>query len=67
MVKYLQNLLCHCFGHELKYNFPSIPNKCICARCKMKMELNLVTLVWENVETFDNEERTDEELCEKWI
>ena len=61
------NIICYLFGHKWKYNFPSIANKVICSRCKTKEHLNLFTLEWESVESFENEKRTDEELIKKWV
>jgi hypothetical protein len=60
------NMLCYIFGHNWKYNFPSLPNKAICTRCKIKQELNLHTLEWKNVKKFKCETRIDEELCKDW-
>lgn len=44
-----------------------MPNKAICKRCYIKSRLNLTTLDWFIVEKFDGEERTDEELTDKWF
>lgn len=60
-------LICKIFGHKWKYNFPSLPNKAICSRCKIKAELNLRTLEWYNVNSFEGVKRSDEELCKKWV
>ena len=59
-------IICNIFGHDWRYNFPAIPNKRICKRCKEKEMLNLLTLGWNIVTSFDKETRTDEELIKKW-
>ena len=60
-------IVCKVMGHKFKYNFPSLPNKAICEGCKLKMKLDLNTLEWENVEEFEGEKRSDEELCNEWV
>lgn len=60
------NFFCKILGCEYLFNFPSIPNKCICKRCKKKWELNLKSLRWVEVEKFDPELGTDEELIIRW-
>jgi hypothetical protein len=60
-------VICRVFGHKWKYNFPSLPNKAICTRCKSKAKLDLHTLDWESVKTFEEEKRTDKELCRVWV
>jgi len=59
--------MCGIFGHKWKYNFPSIPNKAICKRCKAKSQLDLRKLEWERVSTFKHEKRTEDELCSVWV
>lgn len=66
-MKSLNKIFCKIFGHDWRYNHPSLPNKCICKRCKQKQMLNLLILRWNNVESFDKETRTDEELIKKWF
>lgn len=56
-----------CPNHKLRYNFPTLPNKAICTKCKQKFLLNLVLLDWEEVDQFSGETRTDEELINKWF
>ena len=53
---------------DFVYNFPSIPNRAICVRCKRKIELNLRTLEWSFVEKFNTtfDLGTDEELVKRW-
>lgn len=67
IIRYIDELKCNIFGHKWKFNFPSIPNKAICSRCKCKSILNLQTLEWKPVLTFENEERTDNELIKAWF
>jgi len=64
----LENLKC-LLGHDYRYNFPSIPNRCICARCKAKFELNLRTQKWNRVDSFNikDDTRTDDELIKQWV
>ena len=62
------NLKCRIFGHKRKYNFSTMPNKCICVRCKTKWKWNLdMHSDWEKVESFKGETRTDQELINKWV
>jgi hypothetical protein len=63
----IPRVICRVFGHKWRYNFPSLPNKAICARCKAKEKLDLHTLEWESVKIFEGEKRTDRELCRVWI
>lgn len=63
----IHGVMCLIFGHKWKYNFPSLPNKAICTRCKAKTKLNLHTLEWESVKTLEGEKRTDNELCRVWV
>lgn len=65
----LKKIICYFFKHKWVYNFPlqSMPNKAICKRCYIKSRLNLTTLDWFIVEKFDEEDRTDEELTDKWF
>ncbi len=65
--KLLHVVMCRFFGHKWKYNFPSIPNKAMCTRCKCKSVLNLKTLEWISVKNFDKEKRTDEQLVRDWV
>ena len=59
--------LCKLFGHNWKFNFSVLANKCICSKCKLKMELDLSTLEWKEINSFENESRSDKELINKWI
>lgn len=62
----MKKLICRIFGCDWRYNFPSMPNRCICFRCNAKAKLNLPTLEWEYVESFDPKYGTDEERKERW-
>ena len=57
---------CLLFGHDWRFNFPSIPNKRICTGCKRKEKLDLKTLKWKK-STFNGEKRKDDELINKWF
>lgn len=59
----MKNIKCILTDCDWRYNFPSIPNKRICKKCKTREALNLVTLEWTNV-FFDS--RSDDELINKW-
>lgn len=69
--KIITKAKCDFFGHDWRYNFPSIPNRAICVRCKCKSELNLHKLEWEPVDKFTFTEKydtkTDKELIKKWF
>ena len=58
---------CKVFGHKFKYNFASVPNKRICENCYHKEKLNLSTLAWNKVDSFDANLGTDEEIIKRWI
>lgn len=49
--------------HDWLYNFPSIPDKRICERCKKRESMTFKTLEWDS--TF-NDPRSDEELINRW-
>jgi len=53
--------------HEIVYNFPSLPSKAICTKCRQKYIFDAHNLEWVEVDFFVNETRTDKELIEKWI
>lgn len=63
----MERLLYKLFGHKWRYNFSIPPNKCICSRCKRKMQLDLYLLEWNHVDLFENETRSDKELINKWV
>jgi hypothetical protein len=64
---FIARVICRFFGHKWKYNFPSIPNKAMCTRCKCKAVLDLKKLEWNNVDAFIGEKRTDKELARDWV
>ena len=59
-------IICKIFDHDWRYNFPSIPNKRICKRCKEKQQLDLLHRKWDKIYTFGEDKRTDKELINKW-
>ncbi len=63
------NLICAIFDHKWKCNFPksSMPNKCICTRCKKKAQLDYSTLSFVKVDKFENDDRTDDQLIKQWF
>ena len=69
IVRKIRSLCCSVFGHKFRYNFPSAPNKAICERCHRKWiwTLKLGPDSWVEVDSFQNETRSDEELIDKWV
>jgi len=69
MKNFVNNILCKIFGHRMRFNFPSLPSKAICERCHRKWiwMVKLGPDSWKEVDKFPGENRTDEELCEKWF
>lgn len=63
----MNKILCFIFNHKWRYNFPSLPSKAICKRCKAKAKVNLKIMEWESVDKFEGETRTDQELINKWV
>ena len=69
----MKKILCKVFGHRYRYNSTTLPNKCICARCHKKWTAdyskdNLVkSELWSEVDSFENEKHTDEELSKTWV
>ncbi len=61
----MRELLCRMLGHHYRYNFPSIPTKCICARCRQKLQFNTEILRWYKVTEFDDK-RSDKTLINDW-
>ena len=59
----MNKLICKILGHKFLYNFSMLPNKCICARCKEKYELDLSILEWKQVDCFGEE--SDEILIKR--
>lgn len=64
--------ICEIKGHEYLYNHVTLPSKAICRRCHQKWIANYKgdllqgDGVWKEVDSFDGETRSDEELIEKW-
>lgn len=63
--------ICTIKGHQYLYNHPSLPSKAICQRCHQKWIAdysgNLISDdSWKEVDEFEGETRTDEELIRKW-
>ena len=47
------NLICKILDHDWRYNFPTMPTKRICHRCKIKQKVKLdFPIFWETVENF---------------
>lgn len=69
----MKKILCYLFGHRYRYNFSTLPSKCICARCHKKWKAdyskdNLIrSELWHEVKSFEGETRTDKELSEQWV
>lgn len=62
----MKEFICYLFGHKWKFNFMSIPDKSICARCKTKAVFDPHKLEWNPVNGFECG-RTDDELIRKWV
>ena len=62
-----KKLKCSLVGHKWKMNFMSMGDRIICGRCNKKMELDLHTLEWKEVEKFSSNIGTDEEIKKRWI
>ena len=60
---------CKIWDCKYVYNFPSIPNRAICVRCKRKLELDLKNIKWNFVERFNTsiDLGTDEEIIKRWF
>jgi hypothetical protein len=69
ITKNFNELLCYLFGHQLKFNFPinSMPDKCICKRCRIKGKINYKTFSFDYVDEFSKDLGTDEELIKRWF
>lgn len=62
-------LICNFLGHDYRYNFTTMPNRTICARCKRKWELDLKTVYWKEVDKFtfnEEDKRSDDDLIKQW-
>lgn len=63
--------ICAIEGHQYLYNFVSMPSKCICGRCHQKWRADysgdlIHGEVWKEVDVFEGESRSDEEIIKKW-
>ena len=63
--------ICAIEGHQYLYNFVSMPSKCICGRCHQKWRADysgdlIHGDVWHEVDAYEGEERTDEEIIKDW-
>ena len=64
--------ICEIEGHQYLYNYVGIPpSKCICRRCHQKWRADysgdlIHGDVWHEVDAFEGETRTDEEIIKAW-
>jgi hypothetical protein len=61
---------CKLFGCDIRFNFASLPSKCICRRCKTKWMWNLDPYSdWIEVDKFSTtiDLGTDQEMIDRWI
>ena len=63
--------ICAIEGHEDLYNFATLPSKCICRRCHQKWKADyggdhIHGEIWNPVDAFENDNRSDEELIMAW-
>ncbi len=64
----MKKILCKIFGHKFRYNFGWMPSKAICKRCHKKwVATGSLMDEWKEVDKFENESRTDEEIIRKWV
>lgn len=68
----MKKLICKLFGHSYLYNFKTLPDKCICSRCKTKWYVPRYTIndSWCKIDKFTftkGVEKTDEELIKQWV
>ena len=64
--------ICEKKGHLLLYNHASMPSKAICERCHQKWIADysgdiINGDIWKEVECFEGETRSDEELIATWV
>jgi hypothetical protein len=60
-----KEILCDIFGHKLRYNFTTLPNKCICKRCGVKWQ-SRYNGTWIVTTRFSPELGTDKEIKKRW-
>ena len=63
--------ICTIEGHDYLYNFATLPSKSICRRCHQKWRADyrgdlINGEVWKEVDAFEGDARTDEELIKAW-
>ena len=61
----MTKLICLVFGHKWLYNFPSLPDKCICKRCGEKKIYDYQKMSWTHTDSF-NQLGTDKEVIKRW-
>ena len=59
-----KDFLCTIFGHRMRYNFPTLPSKCICKRCGTKWVMRNGD--WWVTTGFSSDLGTDKELNKRW-
>jgi len=62
-----KKLKCKLLGHKWLYNFPSMPSRCLCKRCNLKMEYDFSALIFREVESFPPSLGTDAEIKKRWV
>ena len=63
--------ICVIEGHQYLYNFATLPSKSICRRCHQKWLADysgdlINSDVWKEVDTFEGDSRSDEEIITAW-
>ena len=63
--------ICEIEGHQYLYNFATLPSKSICRRCHRKWLADysgdlINGEIWKQVDRFENDPRTDDELVKEW-
>lgn len=63
--------ICEIEGHQYLYNFATLPSKSICRRCHQKWLADysgdlINGEVWKEVNEFEGDARSDEELIKVW-
>ena len=65
-----KTIWCKIFGCDFRYNFASIPDKCICKRCKTKYRWDYNPYnEWKMVNKFETtfDLGTDKEMADRWV
>lgn len=58
---------CFVLDHDWLYNAATLPTKSMCARCGKKSKFDPATLTWVNIDSFDSQWGTDEQIKRKWV